>query len=49
MNELLKKRLSYANVAMTVAVVFAMSGGSFAARKYVIISTKQIKPKVLSS
>jgi hypothetical protein len=48
MIEFSKRRLSYANVAMTVAVVFAMSGGAFAARKYVIISSKQISPKVLS-
>ena len=49
MIEFLKRRLSYANVAMTVAVVFAMSGGAYAAGKYVITSTKQISPKVLSS
>ena len=40
-------RLTYANVAATVAVVFAMSGGAYAANKYVISSTKQIKPSVL--
>ncbi len=42
-----RKRLSYANVAVTVALVFAMTGGAFAAKKYVITSTKQIKPSVL--
>jgi hypothetical protein len=47
MIEFLKKRLSYANVAMMVAVVFAMSGGAFAGGKYLITSVKQISPKVL--
>jgi hypothetical protein len=45
----IRKRVSYANVAMTVALVFAMSGGAFAAGKYLITSTKQISPKVLQS
>jgi hypothetical protein len=43
----LRKRLTYANVAMTLALVFAMSGGAFAAGKFLITSTKQIKPSVL--
>jgi hypothetical protein len=34
---------------MTLALVFAMSGGAYAASKYVISSTKQIKPSVLAS
>jgi hypothetical protein len=33
---------------MTLALVFAMSGGAFAAGKYLIVSTKQIKPSVLA-
>ena len=41
------KRLTYANIAMTVVLVFAMSGGALAASKYLITSTKQISPKVL--
>jgi hypothetical protein len=45
----LRKRVTYVNVAMTVALVFAMSGGAYAAGKYVITSTKQISPKVLKS
>jgi hypothetical protein len=36
----IRKRLSYANVAMTLALVFAMSGGAYAARRFVITSTK---------
>jgi hypothetical protein len=46
---LIRKRLTYANVAMTLAVVFAMTGGAFAAKHYVITSTKQIKPSVLKA
>jgi hypothetical protein len=34
---------------MTLALVFAMSGGAYAARRFVITSTKQIKPSVLKS
>jgi Collagen triple helix repeat (20 copies) len=43
------KRLTYANVAATLALVFSMSGGALAASKYLITSTKQISPKVLKS
>jgi hypothetical protein len=45
----IRKRLTYANVAMTLALVFAMSGGAYAAKRYLITSTKQISPKVLKS
>lgn len=45
----LGKRVTYANVAMTLALVFAMSGGAYAAGKYLVTSTKQISPKVLSA
>lgn len=41
------RRLSYANVVATLALVFAMSGGALAASHYLINSTKQINPKVL--
>jgi hypothetical protein len=43
----IRKRMTYANVAVTLALVFAMSGGAYAAGRYVITSTKQISPKVL--
>jgi hypothetical protein len=43
----MRKRFTYANVAMTLALVFAMSGGAYAAKHYLITSTKQISPKVL--
>jgi hypothetical protein len=45
----IRKRFTYANLVLTLALVFAMSGGAYAASKYVITSTKQISPKVLKS
>jgi hypothetical protein len=45
----LRRRFTYANVAMTLALVFAMSGGAYAAKHYLITSTKQISPKVLKA
>jgi hypothetical protein len=45
----IRKRLTYANVAMTLALVFAMSGGAYAAKRYLITSTKQISPSVLKA
>jgi hypothetical protein len=44
-----RRRLTYANVVVTFALVFAMSGGAYAASKYLVTSTKQISPKVLKS
>lgn len=42
-------RVTYANVASTLALVLAMSGGALAASHYIITSKKQIKPSVLRS
>lgn len=42
-------RLSYANVAATLALVFSMSGGALAARHYLLNSTAQVNPRVLRS
>jgi hypothetical protein len=47
MFSVLRKRVTYANVTMTLALVLAMSGGAYAASKVLITSTKQIKPSVL--
>jgi hypothetical protein len=44
-----RKRMTYTNVALTLALVFSMTGGAYAAGKYLITSTKQIKPSVLKS
>ncbi len=41
--------LSPATVIATCALVFAMTGGAYAAGRYLITSTKQISPKVLKS
>jgi Collagen triple helix repeat (20 copies) len=43
------KHVTYARVAATLALVFAMTGGALAAGGIVITSTKQISPKVLKS
>lgn len=45
----IRKRLTYVNVVATLALVFAMSGGALAASRYIITSTKQISPKVLTA
>jgi hypothetical protein len=46
---MLRRRFTYSNVVATLALVFAMSGGAYAASKFLITSTKQIKPSVLAS
>jgi hypothetical protein len=43
----IRRHLSYANVAATMALVFSMAGGAMAAKHYLITSTGQISPKVL--
>ncbi len=45
----MRRHLTYANVAATLALVFAMGGAAMAASHYVINSTKQINPKVLKA
>jgi hypothetical protein len=49
MFKMFRRRLTYTNVAATLAVLFAMSGGALAASHYLITSTKQISPKVLKA
>jgi collagen triple helix repeat protein len=49
MFRMIGKRLTYANVTVTIALVFAMAGGAYAAKRYVITSTKQISPKVIKA
>jgi hypothetical protein len=44
-----RRRFTYANVVSTLALVLALGGGTaYAARHYLITSTSQIKPSVLS-
>lgn len=42
----MRRRFTYANVVMTFALVFAITGGAYAAKKYIITSKSQIKPNV---
>jgi Collagen triple helix repeat (20 copies) len=48
MSARLRRRFTFANVTATLALVFAMSGGAYAAQHYLVTSTKQISPKVLA-
>jgi hypothetical protein len=45
----LRKHITPATVIATVALVFAMTGGAYAAGAFKISSTKQISPKVLKA
>jgi Collagen triple helix repeat (20 copies) len=49
MFSVIRRRLCYANVVATLALVFAMSGGALAAGHYLLTSTSQISPKVLKA
>jgi hypothetical protein len=43
----LHNHLTYANIVATLALVFAMGGGAYAAKQYLITSTNQISPEAL--
>jgi hypothetical protein len=47
MLSIIKRRVTYANVVATLALLFAMSGGALAAKRYLLNSVSQINPKVL--
>ncbi len=49
MLSMIRKRITFANVVLTLALVFVMTGGAYAAKRYLITSTKQISPSVLKS
>jgi Collagen triple helix repeat (20 copies) len=42
----IRRRVTYANVTATLALTLALTGGAYAASRYVITSTRQISPKV---
>jgi hypothetical protein len=44
----MKPRITYSNVAATLALFLALGGTAVAARHYLITSTSQVKPSVLS-
>jgi hypothetical protein len=44
-----RKHFNATSVVAVVALVFAMTGGAYAAKHYLITSTKQISPKVLKA
>lgn len=43
----IRRRITPSTLIATLALVFAMTGGAYAAKKYLITSTKQISPSVL--
>lgn len=49
MVSILRSRFGIPGVIAVFALIFAMAGGAYAAKKYVITSTKQIKPSVRKS
>jgi hypothetical protein len=49
MLSVLRNRFGVPGVISVIALVLAMTGGAWAASKYIITSTKQIKPSVLNS
>jgi hypothetical protein len=49
MTRKIRQRITFANITATLALVFAMSGGAYAAKHYLVTSTKQISPSVLKS
>jgi hypothetical protein len=49
MFSVIRRRVTPATAIATLALVFAMTGGAYAAKKYLITSTKQISPSVLKS
>ncbi len=48
MFKLTRREISFASLAATVALVVSLSAGAWAAKRYIITSTSQIKPSVLT-
>jgi hypothetical protein len=49
MFDAIRTRINATTLVAVLALVFAMTGGAYAAKKYLITSTKQISPSVLKS
>ena len=49
MFQAIRSRLNATSLVAVLALVFAMTGGAYAANRYLISSTKQISPKVLKA
>ena len=49
MLQALRRRIAPSTVIATLALVFAITGGAYAANHFLITSTKQISPKVLKA
>lgn len=45
----IRRHLNATSIVAVIALIFAMTGGAYAAKKYLITSTKQISPKVLTA
>ena len=45
----MRRHINATSVVAVMALVLAMSGGAWAAKRYLITSTNQISPKVLSA
>jgi Collagen triple helix repeat (20 copies) len=49
MLQAIRRRITPSTLIATLALVFAMTGGAYAASRFLITSTKQISPKVLKA
>lgn len=49
MLDVIRRRVSATTLVAVLALVFAITGGAYAASRYVVTSTKQISPKVLKA
>jgi len=45
----IRRRINAAGILAVIALVLALTGGAYAANRYIITSTKQISPKVLKA
>lgn len=45
----IRRRVTVGNIALVLALLFAMGGGAYAAKKFIITSKNQIAPKVIAA